>query len=670
MYWIRTDPGAGIAALVVQLALIGFSGWILAGHAFRLPSRERIPIGISLGLILFVFLSNLAGRWFPPEWAFWAAAAILVLAAVLVFGFNKGGLLDPGDMQVWPQLILIAALAILFSLIGRGLGIFDDRKNLSIISLMAAGDIPPHFYMNPDFLFSYHYGFQLLGAMLVRIGGLFPWSAFDLSKGMVAALAIWLSYIWGKRVSHSQAGGTAFALLLVFISGARWLLLLLPPSLVANLSQGMSLWGSGAQTAQTLSQALSSSWVIEGGPPLPIPFAFINGIVQPHILYMQAGPRSLSLLIFFIILLIVRRRRSFGAAVIVSLLLATWALTAEAEFALFILGIGVMMVACIRSNAWIKSGELRSLVGMGFLAGVLSLFQGGTITQITQALLSPNREGLVLASLGPDTGFSLRIPPAVVSSHLGELSLLNPGQILISVLELGPLLLLLPYAIHATWRAARRRDYPLAAIGVSTFIGFILPVFVRYNVDRDVSRLTQYALVGWLILSWPALVQAWRRGGDKARVFLASVGFISIFGGLVVTGPLLSAIQSAVLTDEIAPVDAAMLRSTWDRLEPGSLILDSDPWRAVPITGRLTRSSAGSYETLEEWETLQAQPLLEQVVASGFDYIYIDSNWWESMGAAARDSYEDPCVQLVQEAHDNAQNGSRWLFDLSACKPR
>jgi hypothetical protein len=668
MYWVRTTPAAGFVALSIQLLLIALSGWILAKHAFKLPSRERIPIGLGLGLILYVFFSNLLGQWISPEWAFWVALFTLGLIAGLAWFVSKESLFEPADARVWPQLIIFASFAILITLIGRGLGIFDDRKNLSIISLMAAGDIPPHFYMNSDFLFSYHYGFQLLGASLVRIGSLFPWSAFDLSKGIVAALAIWLSYIWGRRASRSQAAGIIFALFLVLVSGTRWLLLLLPPSLVASLSDGISLWGSGAQTAQNLPQALTSSWVIEGGPPLPIPFAFTNGIVQPFILYMQAGPRSLSLLIFFTLMLTVRRRRSPGSFLIVTLLLATWALTAEAEFALFMLGIGLVALACFRPKARIRTGELRSLVGMGFIAGFLSLIQGGTLTQITQAFLSPNREGIALGSLGPDTGFGLRIPPAIVSSHLGELNVLNPGQILISVLELGPLLLLAPLALRAARRAISRRNFPLAAVGISTFLGFILPIFIRYNVDRDVSRLTQYALIGWLIMSWPALAATWRRGGEKLRVALAGLGFISVFGGLVVAGPLLSAIQTAVLTDEIAPVDAAMLRSTWDRLEPGSLILDSDPWRAVAISGRLTRSSASSYETLAEWEILRAQPVLDKVVGSGFDYIYIDSYWWDSMGAAARDSYENPCVQLVHEAHDNAQNSSRWLYDLRACK--
>ena len=38
------------------------------------------------------------------------------------------------------------------------------------------------------------------------------------------------------------------------------------------------------------------------------------------------------------------------------------------------------------------------------------------------------------------------------------------------------------------------------------------------------------------------------------------------------------------------------------------------------------------------------------------------------MSLSALESYEKPCVNLLDEAHDNAQNGSRWLYDLTDCR--
>ncbi len=668
MYWVRASQSYGVLLLGILFLLLAGSGWVMATHAFRLRSRERIPVGISLGLILFIFFSNLFGRWIPPEWSFWTAGLVVLLIAGLAWFINRGKILDLRDGQVWPQLIVLGLAIVVFTLMGRGLGIFDDRKNLSLISLLAAGDIPPHFYMNSDFLFSYHYGFQLLGAFLMRIGGMYPWSAFDLSKGIAAGLAILLSFIWGRRVSRRFTGGLFFALLLLFASGTRWMLLFLPPSIVGSLSREITLWGSGAQTAQSLLQGLSSSWIIEGGPPIPIPFAFTNGILQPFILYLQTGPRSFALIIFFTLLLIARRRKNLLSQVIVTLLLATWALAAEAEFVLFVLGIGCLTLQVLRSRERIRRSEFRELFVMTFVAGVVSLFQGGTITQILKELFFQAPGAVELSSLGPDMGFGLRIPPAIVSSHLGELNILDPGQLLIALFEIGPLLMLAPLAIWATRKRINRGDYPLGAIGISTIIGFILPIFFSYSVDRDVSRMTQYALVGWIVLSWPSIVALWRGRQASGRLVLAGLGFISVFAGVVITGPLLSAMHTVVFADEIAPVDAVMLRSNWDSLEPGCEILDSDPWRAVVITGRLTRSSASSYETLPSWEDLRTEPFAERVVSAGFDYIYIDTYWWDSMTEPVRSSYGSPCVKLVDEAHDNADNGSRWLFDLRACK--
>jgi len=33
----------------------------------------------------------------------------------------------------------------------------------------------------------------------------------------------------------------------------------------------------------------------------------------------------------------------------------------------------------------------------------------------------------------------------------------------------------------------------------------------------------------------------------------------------------------------------------------------------------------------------------------------------------ARESYLDSYVKVIQELHENAANGSRWLFDIGEC---
>jgi len=669
MYWFRDDQVIGMILLGLQFILLSLGGWITVTYAFRLRSNERVPVGIGLGIILFVFFANIYGRWIAPEWAFWTSIVSVFVVGGCSWILNRKQMLDYRDLRVWPQLLCIGIGIVIFILIGRGLAIFDDRKNLSLISIMAAGDIPPHFYMNSEFLFSYHYGFQLLGASMMRIGGLFPWSAFDISKGIIAGLAILLGFIWARRSGGGIAGGIVFSFLLLFMSGTRWLLLLLPASLVQRASQYLSMWGSGASTAPTVFQGLNSIWAIAGGPPTPIPFAFVNGILQPFILSLQAGPRSFALLIFFTMLLVVRRRRNFLSMGVVAMLMAAWALAAEAEFALFVLGVGFLCAILVLSRSrMFKLTDLRALFGMTFAAGLVSLVQGGTITEIGRGLLEQLHRGGEIGTLGPDVGFGFRIPPAIVSSHLGEMRILNVGELAVALFEIGPLLLLFPVALYLTWRYLRRGNQFMGAFGISAFFGFILPIFFTYSVDRDVTRMTQYAVVGWLIISWQAIVAAWKRGGVAYRYGLAGLGFVSVIGGLVVVGPLLTSLHTSVFADGIELLDAKMLQSNWDMLTTGADVLDSDPWRAVVVTGRLTRSSSSSNSILPAWEELLGMPDVDRVLSEGYEYVYVDNYFWNSMTEDERTSYSQPCVKLVDEELDKVGIDMRRLFDLTSCK--
>ena len=668
MYWFRTGNALDGLALIPFFFLFTTGGWLLSTHAFKLKSRERVVIGFGLGLALTLWFSNLLGRWLPPQIAFWGAAGFVLILGFLSTIWSDRPFLDKQDLEVWPLLLFFMGITLLFTLMGRGLGIFDDRKNLSIISTMAAGDIPPHFYMNSGFFFKYHYGFQLFGASLMRVGGLFPWSAFDLSKGITAGLAIVLAYLWGWRVTYRKLGGVITAFVLTFASGGRWLLTLLPPSILSRAGAQLTLWGSGSSSAPDLFQGLTSTWVIVNGPPVQIPFAFVNGILQPFILYLQAGPKSLALVLLLLLLLIFRRRVNRFGLLVLTLLIAMWGLTAEAEFVLFAIG---LFTAFIVLRAWRKEPawrlELRTVTIVLVIASAIIIFQGGTITETVRGIILPTEEAFP-GIAGPSVGFSLRFPPAIVSAHLGELRITKPGELFIGLAEIGPALFLLPLVVWGSIRWAKRGRFVLLSVAISTFFGFVIPLFLRYEVDRDITRLTNYALLGWILLSIPLLRVVWRqRLSDWIRTIIIAGAALLVFGGLVVTGSLLTAIPKAMLGYVIEPVDAAMTRLVWDELEPGAEVLDSRTWRAVPITGRLTRSAADSYVELNSWADLVAFPDVHKVSDAGYQYIYVDEFWWDSMQEDARDSYSNPCVKVIQELHDNAENGSRWLFDISEC---
>ena len=233
MYWFRSFDLLHLLGLAAVAGSVWFGGMLLARHAYQLEREERLLTGAGIGLASYVTLANLLGHVLPPAAAFWGAGLAVLLGGVFVGLRSPRSFVDRKDFRPWRQLLALALVALLATLIARGLGIFDDRKNLSIVSTMAAGDIPPRFYMNGIAYFRYHYGSQLFAAALMRLGGMFPWSALDLTKGLMAALGAGLAYLAGRRLTHSRIGGFAFALVALLASGSRYLLLAVPQGSVA-----------------------------------------------------------------------------------------------------------------------------------------------------------------------------------------------------------------------------------------------------------------------------------------------------------------------------------------------------------------------------------------------------------------------------------------------------
>jgi hypothetical protein len=192
---------------------------------------------------------------------------------------------------------------------------------------------------------------------------------------------------------------------------------------------------------------------------------------------------------------------------------------------------------------------------------------------------------------------------------------------------------------------------------------------IRYDVDRDITRMSQFALLGWILLGFVPLALGWAHRGTVGRLAIAAFLIVLVFGGVVVTGSLITAFPEEVFTEDFRSADATMARQTWDRLAPGSLVIDSQPWRAVAITGRLTRSSSDSTTALPEWESLVKDPTVGRLVAAGYAYAYVDTRWWSRMSGSERASFQAECVREVAAVHDGGSNGDRWLYDLRACPP-
>ncbi len=670
MYWFREGQAYTWLFIIPFALLILLGGWLIASHAYRLKSRERLITGGAIGLVLYVFFANMFGHVLPPSVAFWSSAVFVFISGILIWRGSNQKIIDIRDLRWWKTLLALGVIAVLIALMARGLSIFDDRKNVSIISLMAAGDIPPHFYMNSELSFAYHYGFQLVGASLMRLGGLLPWSAFDVSKAIVGALTIVLSYIVGWRLTHKKVGGVIFAFIFTFASGARWGLQMIPQSVWFGAADNVNLWGQDLIPGPTLFTQLSQPWNIAGGPPTPLIFSYLNGILQPFILGVQAGPGALMrLILLLMILLFPQQRPGWKGTYVAVILFAVLALSAEAVFVLICVGI---IGVAVLTRAWKRDRSWKNTFRYVILALIISvpfvLLQGGTITEMVMDLLRGS-------SAGTNAGiadFGLRWPPAIVSAHLGELHFTQPLELVVAIFEIGAALIAAPLVI---WRAGhwlKQGRFVLASLVLASIIGFIIPMVLRYTFDRDVTRFSLYSLLIWILLAVPIMMQIWQGTRSEAvRAAIVSWVVLATFGGIIVFGSLISAIPYAVLPDEIEPVDALMARKYWDVLSPDAEILDSHPWRAVAITGRLTRSVDKSYIDLPERVDLLENVSPQRIAESGYGYIYVSDSWWESMDPGERSSFSDPCVRLI----DGVEDGSdgliyRRLYDVRECLAR
>ena len=663
MYWFLDPNLRSVLPVILASLLWASGGWLLVSAVFHLSPGERLAVGAGAGLAVHLALANLLAHLLPSGAAFGVSAILVVALGVLLCLRTPRACDLRHAWRAWPQVLLWALLALVFILIGRGLGILDDRKNLALVSLMANGDIPPHFYMDASIPFKYHYGSQLLGAELMSLGRLTPWSAFDVSKGILGGLAILLAWHLGRRLTHSALGGYAMAGLMTFASGARWLLLLVPPGWIAAASKTIHLWGSGADTAPDLAKALASTWTLSGGPPIGIPFAFVNGMNEPLVLGIQAGTASLARGLLFILLLTFRRERSRWALLVWTSVLALLALTWETDFLVF--G-GSLLALAAFLRVWRRgAGFSRSLkwaAASVLAAAALSLVQGGTFTEIARGVVG------LSGSTGADVaGLSLRWPPAFISAHLGVLHPGRPFELMVALAEAGPALIVAPLTLILLRRSALRR-YELAALAVSAPLAALIPSVLAYAVDRDITRFTTYAMVAWFLLAVPVL---WVLASRFRRGIVLHLGIVwgsaAMLGGVVVFGALLTAAGRSVFSEAIAPVDASMTQMAWGKLDPGARVLDSHPYRAVIVTGLATQSTTTDFEPYASWSTLVAQPDARAISNAGFRYVYVDSWWWEAMTDPERASFRADCVVQVASSHDEGQNGDRWLYDLQAC---
>jgi len=649
IYWMRTREIALPAMYLLMSIMWSFGGWMIVSHAFSVRSRERLVSGGAAGFVLFITLANLLANLLPLTAAFWFAS-ILVFIGGLLLAFRSGRRppIDLQDLRAWPLVVVALVTTWVFTMILRGLAIFDDYYHLPLVSSMAAGNIPPLFQLDPSQRLAYHHALQVFAASLVRLGGLLPWSAWDLSRGITLGFSLVLGWMWVRRITRSAAAASLGTGLFIFGGGARWLLLLVPPDWLTRLGTGMQLDDTARRAGTDLALALIHPWPMEGGGPMPFPFAYGNGIFRSWSMALGTSAALPVMIAFLLLLLWGRRRVSQAGVLVLGLLLAGLALSAEHLLALILVGGGIALAGHLIASRWrhspVDRAFLRQSVAVMGIGMGLSLVQGGFITEVARDLLIRLAGGTVNIVSTDYQGFSLRPIPAITSGHFGPLSLLIPGQLVVLAAEMGPAVLLAPVVAILTFRKAAGKDILFTSLGAGSILSFLFPVFFQYGLDFNITRLTGSALWLWSVLAFPTLWR-WMLSAKGAIRSLAWVGYgVSLFGGLALFGIQLIAIPSPTLSTFVDNTDARYSRAYWDKLEQGSQVLDSVPERAVTVFGRASQAKMDVYHFSPEWEALVGDPDPKAVADAGYGYIYEDEAWWRDMTIQQHQALKRPCV--------------------------
>ncbi len=372
--------------LVIWVLLWMIGGILIVANIYEETTEVVLFLGLSVGFIIETWLANILSQFLIPNISFWLSPLVVFLAGILIENTNIKKFMNLGKISKKSFLLGIGfALSILlFYLINKGLPIFDEFQNLPTISRLAAGDIPPHFPLNPELPFGYHY-FQLLFISQVSlIGNIFPSIASDLVHSFTLSFTVTLTSLYVYQFTKSRLAQYMSVVFALFSSGARWLFYLLPSSMQDAMNRQIALIGSGGDSGRNLIHALSNNWAIENGH-FPFPFVYASGINQP--LFLALGGIGASGLLIILTIALTRNSGTRLHLLLIPIFISSLALASEVWFAF--LGFGILFT--LLSSLFVKDKELKRQILLFSIAALIGLIvaalQGGMITELRKQLV-------------------------------------------------------------------------------------------------------------------------------------------------------------------------------------------------------------------------------------------------------------------------------------------
>jgi len=676
MYWFRIDNNAVFLVWVFVTVLYSFGGWLIATHAFKLTSKERILSGFGIGLVLYLWFCNLLGRWLDPTITF-VISAIIVLGIGIALGlFSPRPFLSWGDLEIWPWILSGLALTWVFLRVSKGTGMFDEYKNLALISVIANGELPVRSYFGQPELLRYHYGYHIWPASMMRLGGMMPWSAFDLSKSIIWGYTILLAGLLGMRHIKGRWGAVLMSAVTTLAGGSRYLLLLLPTGVLIRLNEVIELMGI-SQSLGSFTNAMKSAWLPESAPPIDYPFAFLSGINPPYVL-AHSGSGTLGIALFFLFILLAPSVKKASSYIFLTLFFSFWALTAEASFALICIGITLYFLwHQFRTPPNIKNWKQKTIFFLAtiFIAAIISTIQGGTISALTEEFFTENQTvSNTIQTPDPSNqfndflGFSIRWPPAVLSAHLGSLPILSPYGIVVAVFEIGIIIIFLPWLTKQIILINPEDNWLDRILLITAWIGITLPIFVQWTSERDITRLSSF---GMKIIIYLFLIYLVKKD-NNIHPFVFQSGLVTLalitFSGIVLAGTQLTASPDTIYTGKYKDYDVLLLKQVWGRFPQNSKIFGPVGKGSI-LTGHLTsgifKNPPGNER--EIWNQLKTNPSFDTFIENGFEFVYFHA---KTESIFENEISKVDCVTVFGYAEDGSGENYAGFFDLRECYNR
>jgi hypothetical protein len=455
---------------------------------------------------------------------------------------------------------------------------------------------------------------------------------------------------------------------LYFAGGARWILFLLPARLLQAASAGVTLIGSGADTGPNLIVALDKYWKIQGVGPLQLPFMYGSGL-DASLVMAQAGYGTSMIMLVLLLVLLAGRGRGWASHAVSAVLLAALALSNEVTFTFLYTGMILVVVFWAVKNRSLRLPQTLWAAAPAFMSGgLLALVQGGIFTGLVAGWIG--RLGGAKTDALYQVSFALR-SPAVLSAHLGSLSLLNPAEWFTILAETGLAILALPWVVRYSLELVRDEKW-LEAAWVLSIIPSLWTVFLDYTGNAGptaLSRMTAHFLLVLKIYAVP-LLWLWAQGrSDAIKTVLLGWGLAACLSGVALFSLQLAGMPNPVYAEFLGNLDAQIYAKHWGTLQPTAFVFDTDPLRGTTVLG-LHSLSGTNYgpPTDPTFLALAADPDPYRLNAAGYRYVYFDLQDWRKYAA----NFGQSCVVVLDQLQEDDASGKptdlRRLMDVGACR--